>query len=397
MKSILQINVTANWGSHGKIAEAIGSLAIDKGWKSMIAYGRGTPNSRSQLLRIGNDLDMRIHGLETRLLDRHGLASANSTRNFIKRAIEFNPDIIHIHNIHGYYLNYPILFDWLKCLNKPVIWTLHDCWPWTGHCAYYTFSQCNKWQTQCKLCPSLSSYPKSIYDGSLRNFETKKEAFLGVNNMTLVAVSNWISEELKNSFLMDYPTKVIHNGIDVSVFKPSSVKPPLRDTKVILGVASVWDKRKGFEEFIKLHTLLDTKYHIILVGLSNKQISALPDGISGIQRTESANQLADLYSMADVFVNPTFEDNFPTTNIEALACGTPVITYNTGGAPEAIDANTGIIVERGDVDGLASAIMKITKDTNKYTSEQCRNRALTCFDKDICFKKYFDLYYSLLR
>lgn len=397
MPTLLQINVTANWGSTGKIAEDIGKLAIDAGWDSWIAYGRGNPTSQSNLIRIGNDWDMRIHGLQSRLFDNHGLASKKVTEDFIHRIKEIKPDVIHLHNIHGYYLNYQILFRYLKEYDVPIIWTLHDCWPFTGHCAYYDFAKCSRWQTECHDCPQLKSYPASVWrDRSSKNFLTKKDSFLGCRNLTFVPVSDWLNRELKKSFLSDYPAVTIHNGIDLSVFTPSETTIKDSTQKVVLGVASVWDKRKGLEEFVRLRKLLPENYHITLVGLSNDQISTLPDGITGIRRTENVRQLADLYSMADVFVNPTLEDNFPTTNLEALACGTPVITYRTGGSPEAIDDATGFIVDYQDVETLARQIVTVC-ETNAISANVCRKRAENFYNKKIVFQQYITLYNNCLK
>lgn len=395
MPKLLQINVTANWGSTGKIAEDIGKLAIEAGWESWIAYGRGNPTSASNLIRIGNDWDMKIHGVQSRLFDNHGLASASVTRKFIKEIREINPDIIHLHNIHGYFLNYPILFEFLKEFKKPVVWTLHDCWPFTGHCAYYDYAKCDRWKTQCHNCPQLKSYPTSLFrDNSFNNYKQKKHSFLGVDNMTLIPVSDWLKFEISKSFLADYPSKTIHNGIDINVFSPNEVKKNDDSKFVILGVCSVWDKRKGLDEFIKLRKLLSEKFLIILVGLSQEQISKLPEGIVGIQRTENVSQLVELYSTADVFVNPTLEDNFPTTNLEALACGTPVITYRTGGSPEAIDNRTGSVIDYRDVEALAAKIQEFCE--TPLSVDDCRMRAEKYFDKTKVYEEYINLYNSLL-
>ncbi|WP_289687865.1 glycosyltransferase [Muribaculum intestinale] len=396
MPTLLQINVTANWGSTGKIAEDIGRIAIEAGWESWIAYGRGNPHSQSKLIRIGSDFDMNLHGLQTRLFDNHGLASNKATKHFIKQIKAINPDIIHLHNIHGYYINYEILFDYLKEWGGPVVWTLHDCWPFTGHCAYYEFSNCYRWKSRCYDCPQIKSYPASLcYDRSTKNFFDKQESFLGCKNLTIVAVSDWLRGELKKSFLKEYPLLTIHNGIDLSIFKPSAIKACNNNGKNILGVASVWDKRKGLEEFVKLRDLLPENYLITLVGLSKEQISSLPDGIIGIRRTENVQQLVDLYSMADVYVNPTLEDNFPTTNLEALACGTPVITYKTGGSIEAIDAVTGITVEYKDIHSLSEEIKHIC-ELSLFFRDDCRKRAEKFYNKSIVFQQYLKLYKSLL-
>lgn len=395
---LIQINTTANWGSTGKIAEDIGKIALENGWESWIAYGRGKPKSESNLIRIGNDFDMHFHGIQSRLFDNHGIASKKVTRQFISQIKNISPDIIHLHNIHGYYLNYPILFDYLKSWGGPVIWTLHDCWTFTGHCAYYDYIKCDKWQTKCYECPQQRSYPASFWkDRSQANYFDKKKSFLGCPNLTFVPVSNWLKRELSKSFLSEYNAITIHNGIDINLFHPIHNIHSYSDKKIILGVASVWDKRKGLDEFIKLRKILSNDYEIILVGLSERQITTLPKGIKGLKRTESVEQLVSLYNRANVFVNPTLEDNFPTTNLEALACGTPVITYNTGGSPEAIDAETGAAVNYQDIDLLATKIKEFCKSSSSTISQKCRNRALILYDKNIVFRKYIRLYNDILR
>lgn len=394
---LLQINVTANWGSTGKIAEDIGKFVIEEGWESWIAYGRGNPSSKSNIIRIGNDWDMKMHGLETRLFDNHGLASRKVTQKFIEQIKELHPDIIHLHNIHGYYVNYSLLFDFLKEYDVPVVWTLHDCWPFTGHCAYYDFVKCDRWVTECHDCPQLHGYPASLFmDRSRANFLKKKESFLGLNRLTLVPVSDWLRKELQKSFLSCYPSITIHNGIDLSIFTPSENIIKENDQKMILGVASIWEKRKGLEEFVELRKRLPSNYDIILVGLSKTQISNLPTGIKGIERTENISELVELYSRANVFVNPTLEDNFPTTNIEALACGTPVITYNTGGSPEAIDEKTGFIVVKRDIDELTKKV-RFVCEKKPFSLQQCRNRSEKYYDNRKTYQKYINLYNHLVE
>lgn len=396
MPKLLQINVTANWGSTGKIAEEIGLLAIDAGYESWIAYGRGNPRSKSNLIRIGNDRDKNLHAIQTRLFDNHGLSSKTETIKFIEKVKDIKPDIIHLHNIHGYFLNYPVLFDYLKEWGGPVVWTLHDCWPFTGHCAYYSFVGCSKWKTNCENCPQLNSYPSSWFiDRSKKNFENKKASFLGLPNLTLVPVSDWLADELRKSFLKDYPIKVIHNGIDINIFRPLKSTQKENDSKVILGVASVWERRKGLEEFIELRKLLPDNFIIKLIGLTKKQIDSLPDGIIGISRTENVEQLVKLYNEANVFVNPTLEDNFPTTNLEAIACGTPVITFNTGGSPEAIDPSTGIVIPYKEIGNMAEGIINIC-NSKKIFKENCRLRAEKYFDKSDIYTSYLSLYQLIL-
>lgn len=401
-KTLLQINSVVNFGSTGRITEEIGQTAIGAGWKSYIAYGRNDRPSQSELIKIGNDWDIKMHGFQTRLFDRHGLGSRSATKELVGKIKEISPDIIHLHNIHGYYINIEILFNYLRNTSIPIIWTFHDCWPITGHCAHFTFVGCEKWKTQCYNCPQQKNYPSSwVVDRSEKNYNLKKELFTSLPNLTLVPVSNWLSEILKESYLQHYPLNVIHNGINTEVFKPSSdkvfrIKYSLENKFILLGVATSWGSKKGLYDFIELSKLLKTDYQIVLVGLTKKQIEQLPDNILGIERTESVKELAEIYSASDVFVNPTYEDSFPTTNLESLACGTPVITYKTGGSPEAIDELTGIVVEQGNIGKLIDAINKVKDKGKQSYSEACVNRAQRLYKKEDRYQEYIDLYGSLL-
>jgi putative colanic acid biosynthesis glycosyltransferase len=400
---ILQINTSVNTGSTGRIAEEIGQALMATGHTSYIAYGRPGGKSLSHTIKIGSALDQKLHGLHTRIFDKHGFASAAATKKLVEDIIYINPDVIHLHNLHGYYIHVGILFNFLKQINKPVVWTLHDCWPFTGHCCYFDFVQCDKWKTHCGKCPLQKKYPESlVFDNSYKNYDVKKELFTGVNNLTLVTPSHWLSGLIKNSFLHTYPVSVIHNGIDLSVFKPMSEgnfsikqKLNIENEKVILGVASVWDRRKGLADFIELSKKISSDYKIVLLGLTAKQQEGLPSNIVALQRTESLAEMVQLYNLATVFVNPTWVDNFPTTNIEALACGIPVITYDTGGSVEAIDNKTGQIVEKGNIDALLKAIESITQ--NQYVADLCRNKAEALFSNSERFGDYIELYRSLVN
>ena len=401
MPKIVQINSTLNWGSTGRIAEEIGQILIDEGSESYIAYGRYVNQSLSENIKIGNKWDVYHHVLQTRLFDRHGLASRKATRQLIKRIKEINPDIIHLHNIHGYYLNYPILFEYLASSRIPVVWTLHDCWSFTGHCAHYMGINCTKWKTQCRNCPQKDSYPSSLlFDNSKNNFLFKQKYFQSVDNLTLVPVSSWLVNELQKSFLHKVPSCIIHNGIDINIFCPlPSIKSKLNlyNSFLILGVSSVWTERKGLSDFVELRKLLPKNYSIVLIGLTSKQIKVLPEGIIGIERTNNVEELAAYYSSADVFFNPTWEDTFPTTNLEALACGTPVITYRTGGSPEAIDEHTGFVVEPGNLEEAVRVMEQIKSvGKNKYT-QACRERAVKNFNKKDRYADYLQLYNKILN
>lgn len=400
---VFQISSELNVGSVGRIAEQIGENILEQGWESYIAYGRESAESKSKNLKIGNSLEIYKHVLLTRLTDKHGFGSQKATLQLIEKIEEINPDIIHLQHVHGYYINIKVLFDYLKSANKPVVWTFHDCWSFTGHCAYYELVDCQKWQTECNHCPQLKEYPKSWFtDRSTQNFRDKKHLFTSVKNMTIVPVSYWLEGEVKKSFLKNFPIQTIQNGIDLNVFSPQKkdLKNPhnlSNDDFVILGVAHPWDTRKGLKYFVELSKSLEPNEKIILIGLSSQQIKTLPKGIIGLPRTNSVQQLAEYYSTADVFVNTTLEDTFPTTNLEALACGTPVVTFKSGGSPEAVDPQTGFVVEKGNIQQLVEAIRAVKNKRKETFTSDCRKRAEKLFDKKTSFFKYIEIYRQLLN
>jgi glycosyltransferase involved in cell wall biosynthesis len=344
-----------------------------------------------------------MHVLLTRIFDKHGFGSVRATKKFINQIVEIDPDVIHLHNLHGYYINIEILFEYLKNAGKPIVWTLHDCWPFTGHCSHYDFVGCDFWKSVCHECPNKSAYPSSwLIDNSTENFYRKKAIFTGVDNLVLVSPSEWLAIELKSSFLRDYKAVVIPNGVNRNLFKQAgdndqvTEKNCLLNKRVVLGVASFWGRHKGLDDFIKLGKLIAKNVVILLIGLNENQQRTLPVNIIGLSRTENVEELVSFYSVADVFVNPTYVDTFPTTNLEALACGTPVVTYKTGGSPEAIDAQTGIVVEKGDVQGLAAAIGEVLSKGKRHYSGRCRERAEKYFDKDKQYLKYLKIYEELV-
>ena len=402
---LLQINVTANSGSTGRITEDIGLLAMSNGWESYIAYGRTNNNSKNKVIRIGNDFDIKLHGLLTRIFDNHslGFSSKWATKEFIKEIEKIKPDIIHLHNIHGYYFNSKVLFEYLSKLDIPIVWTFHDCWSFTGHCAHFDYIGCEKWKTGCYSCPLKKTYPASyVFDRSKINYKEKKKLFNSVENLTIVPVSNWLGDLVKESFLSSNAIKVIHNGIDINTFKPSTniqeirEKFGLKDEFIVLGLSSVWNKSKGLDDFINLSTKLDSKVKLILVGLSQQQIDDLPNNIFGISRTENINQLVDIYSMADLFLNLSYQETFGLTTAEALSCGTPALVYNATACPEVVSDDTGFIVEKGDLDSVIKVINEVREKGKEFYSEKCRERAVSCFNKDDRFMDYIDLYRSLL-
>lgn len=390
---LFQINVTANWGSTGKIAESIGLAAKKYGWESYIAYGRYRNPSQSKLIKVGSQLGVYTHYVKQRVFDNEGLASCSATKKLIVQIKEINPDIVQLHNIHDHYLNYKLLFEYLNGTAIQVVWTFHDCWAFTGHCFHFVTKDCCRWKSGCYDCPLSNEYPKTFFDNSQKNYELKKYLFTSCKNLTIVPCSEWMANFVSDSFLKEKRKQVIHNGVDLNVFKPVGNKNSNNKFHV-LAVSNVWNKDKGLFDIFQLRKDLSSEYKITIVGLSDAQIKELPDGIVGIQRTQNVQELVELYSSADVLINPTYADTFPTVNLEALACGTPVITYNTGGSPEAVDKCTGVVVAQGDVQALAISVQSMKE--NPLSSVDCRMRAEKLFDKDICFEQYIELYNSLI-
>ena len=401
-RSILQINTALNWSATGKIAEQISSLAKSLGWDCFTAHGARYVHGNSVAKDISTDFKLNdyLDAAKSMVGGRHGLGSKYVTRELVKKIEEVSPDIIHLHNIHGYYLNYPILFNYLAQAKSKVVWTLHDCWSMTGHCTHFDEIGCEKWKTQCYDCPIIHSGYKSLFiDRSQSNYELKKKLFTSVPDMTIVTVSEWLKEKVEQSFLKDYPVRVIRNGIDLNVFKPSAsdIRKKLQIVEgkvVLLGVASAWGKGKGLYEFCELSKI--DSFQVVLIGVSDSVKKRLPDSVMTLKRTTDQRELAAYYTMADLFVNPTHCDSFPTVNLEALACGTPIVTYRTGGSPEAVDATTGIVVEKGDFKGLVDAINYIHAHNDYFDTTKCRKRAEQCFDRKNRFMDYIDLYQNIL-
>lgn len=391
MPKLLQINVRSNCGSTSRIAEHIGLRAKASGWDSYLAYGRDNNPSQLKLIKIENKLSVYWHYIEAKLFDREGLSSRLATLYLVRKIKSIKPDIILLHNIHDHWLNYKILFRYLNKTSIPVIWTFHDCWAFTGHCFHFVEIGCDKWKNQCGKCPLKSG----IVDRSRQNYILKKNIFNKNRNLTIVPVSEWMAKFVRESYLKNKNIQVIHNGVDTNVFRPHYDTINNDGKFRILAVSSVWTKSKGIADIIRLRTLLPERFIITVVGLSEEQIKGFPSGIEGIRRTKNLQELVQYYSSADVFINTTYADTFPTVNLEALACGTPVITYRTGGSPEAVDEKTGIVINQGDVEALASSILSIER--NPLNSDDCRKRAVDFFDKDKCFDEYIKLFTSLIK
>jgi len=394
---VLQINSVCGIGSTGRIVTDIHQVLKSQGHESYIAYGRGEAINCENTLRIGNSFDNYAHVLTTRLFDKHGFGSKRATRKFIREIEKLKPDVIHLHNIHGYYLNIKIFFDHLRKIEKPVVWTLHDCWSFTGHCTYFDYVCCEKWKNECYSCPEKKTYPTSfVLDNSKQNYKKKKEIFGGINNLTIVTPSKWLANLIKESYLKEYPITVINNGIDLNIFRKidSNFKDiyNIQNKFMILGVASVWNERKGLEYFLKSVDLLEKDEIIILVGLNEKQKKKLPCNTIGIVKTSNLEDLAKIYTAADVFVNPTLDDNFPTVNLESLACGTPIVSFATGGSVESVTANNGIIVKKKSVEQLLEAIREVKKNQVLVPSLK---EVQKLYNKDDRYRDYIKLYNSV--
>lgn len=402
MPTLLQINVTLNSGSTGRIAEQIAQKASESGWNCYHAHGgRYIGRSSFPSIQVSTKIDNFIHAFEGEYLGLHGLGSAFATKRFVKKIHEINPDIIHLHNIHGYFLNYKILFEYLAEIQTPIVWTLHDCWSFTGHCTHFDNAGCNKWKTECGECPlQMAQYKSRLIDRSRKNYLLKKSLYETLRNVTIVPVSYWLEGLVGESILGRFPIRVIQNGIDLNVFKPT--KNTIREhyaipnnKQLVLGViGSGFGLEKGRKDFIELAKRDDLQ--IMLVGLAGDDFNGLPDNIIKLGRTNSQAELAEYYSAADVMLNPTYNDTFPTTNIEAIACGTPVITYKTGGSPEILDTNTGIVVEKGSLDGLNGALKTIKDYGKPFYTKACRERAVKFFNKEERFEDYIRLYEEVI-
>lgn len=395
---VLQISTVCGSGSVGRIMVDIYHTLEKNGDEGLLAYGRRSAPEGVKAFRFGSDVDMGLHVLSTFFKGEHGFASGGQTKRLIEKIREWNPDVIHLQNIHGFVLQVELLFAYLKEAGKPVVWTLHDCWPYTGHCAFYDYTACENWKTGCAGCKEYRrTYPYALFkDNTVNNYERKRIAFTGVPNLTLVVPSKWLAGEVKKSFLKNYPVQVIPNGIDRKNFRPMDEglrnRLNLGGKFVILGVANVWERRKGLSYFLELAGRLPQECQMILIGLSKKQMKEIPKNIIALERTSNAKELAEYYSMADVFVNATLEDNFPTTNLEALSCGTPVITFDTGGSPESLNESCGRVVPKGDMDALLKAVL-LEKDEPKK-KEDCLKQAEQ-YEKYDRFQEYVELYHRL--
>lgn len=399
---VIQIDISVGIGSTGKIVEHIGNEIIKNGHKSIVAYGRYAGKSNSRLFKIGNTWDQGLHLLRTRLFDRLGFGSILATKKLINFIESEQPDIVHLHQMHGYYINIKLLFNFLKQYDKPVVWTLHDCWAYTGHCCHYERFECKKWTTACHSCPLTTYYPSSFFiDNSSKNFVDKRRLFTQLNSLHLVPVSQWLGGELRNSFLKGQNQTVIENSIDLNIFQNVDStflrkSYGIGDKKVVLGMATTWSDLKGLADFLELAKHIDDDTIIILVGLDKRQKLNLPKNIIGVERFNDRHILAMHYSLADVFANPSLAESFGLVTIEAMACGTPVVGYNTTATPELIVKGTGYVAPKKDIKTFISLVKKLLVEGKESYSEKCRQHVTKNYNSDIQYNKYLDLYNSII-
>ena len=394
---ILQINSVYGVRSTGRIAWEIAQLQKENGMEPYVVSGEGTSDSPNIHIMSGK-LYLKANILKTRLFGKHGFYSQFATRRMLRFADKVKPDIVHLHNIHGHYFNVKMIFEYIQKHNIPVVWTLHDCWSFTGHCSHFDYAGCDKWKTGCGNCKRRRSYPDSwFFDRSKGNFALKKKIFTATEKMHIVTPSHWLSSLAKESFLGKYPITTVHNGIDTDTFAPCESdfrkKHGLEDKFLILGIVSNLDSTKGGQYFLTLSEMLKEDEHIVLVSLESG-IDKLPENITAIGKTDSKEELAQIYSACNVFVNPTLQDTFPTVNLEALSCSTPVVTFDTGGSGESLTDECGAVVEKGNVQALYDGIQKVR--TGQFTREKCRERGLE-FNSELCFLRYIDIYKEIIK
>ena len=388
---IVQINATSGIGSTGKIAVAISELLNESNIENYI-FASSISDENKNNVKVSNENYIKFQAIKSKVLGNYGFNSASATKKIINKLEEIKPDIVHLHNIHGHDCNLEMLFKYFKKTNQKLYWTFHDCWAFTGYCPYFDLAGCDKWETECKQCPQRSRY-SLFFDYSKSLYNKKKQLFSGLD-LTIITPSQWLASLVKKSFLKDYPVKVINNGIDLNIFKPTDSdfrkKYNCEYKFILLGVAFGWGKRKGLDVFIELSKRLDSKYQIVLVGTDNNVDKQLPSNIISIHRTKNQQELAEIYSAADLFVNPTREEAFGLVNIEALACGTPVFTFNTGGSPECIDETCGLVFEKDDIDTLEREIIRISSG-NVFSKEACIEKSER-FEKNDKFIECLCLY-----
>lgn len=397
---VLLINSVCGTGSTGRIVADLHDVIIKSGGDSKIAFGIGNVNrvDATDTFYFGSKFDYYIHNILSKITDRAGFYSKKNTRKLIKFIKEYNPDIIHLHNLHGYYLNVKILFEYLRTCNKPIVWTLHDCWAFTGHCAHFTQNGCYKWKERCHSCSETKNrYPRSyVMNRCERNYIEKKFLFTEIENMHIMTPSQWLAAVTRQSFMKKYDISAVGNGIDLDEFKPKTSdfrsRYGLKDKIIILGVASAWIEQKGIRDYIELSKILNRKYKIVLIGMTDEQIKAMPGEILALPRTSTTEELVKIYSSADIYVNFSVEETFGMTTVEALACGIPVITYDKSSVPEPVCPDNGFVVKTGDL----NEVKHIIENFPHFDKDKIRSTVLK-YDKKTIYRNLIKIYKEILE
>lgn len=390
---VVQINTTPN-GSTGSIMMNIHKYLKKNGHESYVVWGRGRKVNNENEIYMNDLIGVYFHAIHSRITGKVGFASKKATKKLLKKLDVIKPDIIHLHNIHGYYINIELLFNYIKEKNIRLVWTLHDCWAFTGHCTHFDYIECDKWRNHCNNCPIKKEYPKSFTDNSNWCFNKKKEIFNSIDDVTIITPSKWLEDKVKESFLNKYNIQVINNGVDTTIFRKIDkaklsfrAKYNLDNKKIILGVAAPFTNKKGFNDFIELSKILDENYIIILVGLSEKQIKKIPNNIIGLKRTSNVDELVEIYNSVDVFLNLSVEETYGLTCVEAMSCGTPCIAYNKTALSEIVVKNHGFLVEKNE-----KSFIQIKNFLKKNISFYNKNVQKKIDTIDDMVKKYYDIY-----
>ena len=417
MPKIAFVN-TVRTGSHGRLIADLQHAAKNNGFETVVAFGRGEAAAEgTRSIRIGTKTNVLSHVALTRIFDAHGSGSRRATITFVKELSKCNPDIIHLHNAHGYYLHLETFFSYVRERRIQTLWTLHDCWAFTGHCSHFIRANCERYQSGCHHCPLKGEYPASLlFDASRKNWQNKRKILQGIETLKIICPSVWLDRMVGQSFLKDVPRGIIPNGVDLSLFVPNkdtSIRERLgipKERIMLLSAASPFDRRKGFDDIMELGRQLEGKAHIVMVGLSKKQMRgfpqkdklfkkktrSLPENIHGMLKTDGPESLVRLYGEADCFVNASHEETYPTVNMEAMACGTPVAAYTIGGCTEQITPETGLAVARGDITALKDAALTLSNEKAERSSA-CRARAEQNFDRKKAILTYLSEYMRMER
>ena len=390
---IVQINSTCGVGSTGKICVDISKLLTEKGIENYILYTQGNSDYPLGIKYAGKKY-IKLQALKSKIFGNYGFNSKSITKRLIEELERIRPDVVHMHNMHSHNCHLEILFNYFRKTQVKVYWSFHDCWALTSYCPHFDMIGCDKWKNGCHHCELRPSY-SWFFDRSKKLYERKKAIFNGVN-ITIVTPTHWLTEVIKNSFLKNVECRLLKYGLDLDTFVATEsdfrAKHGLEEKHIVLGVAFGWGAKKGLDCFIELSKRLPSKYQIVLVGTNEEVDKQLPQNIISIHKTQNQQELAEIYTASDLFVNCTREETFGLVNLEALACGTPVLTFRTGGSPEAIDETCGAVVEKNDIDGAEKEIIRIC-ECKPYSNEACRARAMS-FEKNLSYAEYIKMYLS---